>query len=375
MSTTPRYYAFDSLRAILMMLGIVVHAAGSYGDAPYQNWEYETPDASYAIFVLADVIHSFRMPLFFLISGFFGALLFYQKGPDYMLKNRIQRILLPFLVFLFLLFPFITYSFTLGKEAFNRGEFISWQSFFSDIDHYLPSQLIHLWFLYYLFIISAITYALMKWIYPLIKTKIHINMGTLFNHPWMGLLSLTTTCWLILFIAEIPAFETSTQWVPKWSPLLYNAIFYWYGWNLFIKKETINNYSKHWIIFSIIGLIFQIIKLIYLSESSYEFMQVVSSIATCFLCMGIFGFFFQYGNFTNRTIQYGVSSAYWVYLMHFIPTVVIPIWLKDLTISVHIKFLITVSSTLFFCLATFEIFVRKTFIGSFLSGRAINNKK
>jgi fucose 4-O-acetylase-like acetyltransferase len=45
------------------------------------------------------------MPAFFLLSGFFGALLWQRRGARAMLKNRIERIVLPFAVFVVLLYP------------------------------------------------------------------------------------------------------------------------------------------------------------------------------------------------------------------------------------------------------------------------------
>ena len=40
-------------------------------------------------------IHGFRMPLFFVVSGFFAAMLWRQRGMKEMLKHRAKRILLP----------------------------------------------------------------------------------------------------------------------------------------------------------------------------------------------------------------------------------------------------------------------------------------
>ncbi|MDP6244968.1 MAG: ankyrin repeat domain-containing protein, partial [Myxococcota bacterium] len=67
-------------------------------------------------------IHGFRLQLFFLVSGFFTAMLFRQRGLRGLIKHRAKRILLPLVVFTILLSPAIIgigiYGSTLSS---NRG--------------------------------------------------------------------------------------------------------------------------------------------------------------------------------------------------------------------------------------------------------------
>lgn len=71
-----RRHDLDALRAFAMLLGIGLHAMLSFlpGSRPvkdaHQNELYYLPFAA---------IHGFRMPLFFLISGFFTALLWRRR--------------------------------------------------------------------------------------------------------------------------------------------------------------------------------------------------------------------------------------------------------------------------------------------------------
>ena len=45
-------------------------------------------------------INTFRMPTFYMLSGFFTALLVSRRGLDGMIHNRYMRLFLPFVVFL-----------------------------------------------------------------------------------------------------------------------------------------------------------------------------------------------------------------------------------------------------------------------------------
>ena len=112
-----RYHDLDALRAGAMLLGILLHGVISFMGEPYwpiqdsQSPFWEVPagvkEAGAAMgmelpeqvspykFVFMQAIHGFRMPLFFVVSGFFAAMLWQQKGLKEMVKHRTKRILLP----------------------------------------------------------------------------------------------------------------------------------------------------------------------------------------------------------------------------------------------------------------------------------------
>ena len=92
-----RLHSLDAMRGILMLLGVYFHIA-----------VFNYSDSVLLLFIIHS--HYFRMPAFFLISGFFGALLYYQKGSREMILNRIKRILLPLIVTLPFVHILIKYS-------------------------------------------------------------------------------------------------------------------------------------------------------------------------------------------------------------------------------------------------------------------------
>lgn len=62
-----RIHSLDSLRAIMMLLGIVLHSAITYGKMDYsETWILKDPIATffYNDYIVI-LIHSFRMPIFF----------------------------------------------------------------------------------------------------------------------------------------------------------------------------------------------------------------------------------------------------------------------------------------------------------------------
>src|SRR5687768_5326452 len=104
-----RYHALDALRGTAMLLGIVLHAAISYMPSRMPNLVWATHDASTssAMDWLFWGIHAFRMPVFFLIAGFFSALVFERHGAAGFLANRTRRVLRPFVLACLVLLPII----------------------------------------------------------------------------------------------------------------------------------------------------------------------------------------------------------------------------------------------------------------------------
>ncbi len=87
-----RRHDLDALRAFAMLLGIVLHVALSFAPIP---WTVRDSQQSNLFYVMFAAIHGFRMPLFFMLSGFFTAMLWRKRGLKSLLRQRFKRIFLP----------------------------------------------------------------------------------------------------------------------------------------------------------------------------------------------------------------------------------------------------------------------------------------
>ena len=95
-----RIHAMDNLRALAMLAGVVFHAALAHSPLMHMIWP--PADAGRSVFVdaVAWFLHTFRMPLFFVVAGYFAALLVARRGIGGLFRNRCMRVLLPLLLFL-----------------------------------------------------------------------------------------------------------------------------------------------------------------------------------------------------------------------------------------------------------------------------------
>ena len=97
-----RRHDLDALRAVAMLLGIILHAALSFAPIP---WTVKDSQQSNFYYVLFAGIHGFRMPLFFMVSGFFTAMLWRKRGLASLLRQRYQRIFVPLIIGCFTIVP------------------------------------------------------------------------------------------------------------------------------------------------------------------------------------------------------------------------------------------------------------------------------
>jgi len=149
-----RYNGLDALRAMAMFLGILLHGSLTYFSQLFSMelfWPADN-DQSLNLALLFDFIHTWRMPTFFLLAGFFAHLVIERKHFFYFFRDRLKRILLPLLIFgpiMALVLPAIWlygwkgyFSFGLVQEVVQNTN-----------DLGSSGELIgHLWFLYYLLI-------------------------------------------------------------------------------------------------------------------------------------------------------------------------------------------------------------------------------
>ncbi len=92
---TQRRTDLDALRSFAMLLGIALHASLSFFAFPWPVHDTRRSDLL-PLFLVA--VHGFRMPLFFLLSGYFTMLVYRRRGLGSLLRQRFTRIVLPLAV-------------------------------------------------------------------------------------------------------------------------------------------------------------------------------------------------------------------------------------------------------------------------------------
>ena len=251
----PRLHGLDALRGILMLLGVVLHGGASYmASSATPEFPLRDPYRSPLMTIIIAIIHSARMPIFFFIAGFFSHYLYISRSNWSFVKNRVQRILVPFLVGLIILIPatLLSFLFALGSVSYDwdGAASVSYYSrylygikLFGNIDE--GNELSYLWFLYYLLI--CYVFVLVQALLWRDKFKLsHFKFwGLLCKYPYRYVFLIP----LFLIFLTMPGslLMTSATWLVDLRVLLLYLFMFWLGWLYWVHKDIVmekkSNYS------------------------------------------------------------------------------------------------------------------------------------
>lgn len=110
-----RQHYWDVVRGFLMLMGIPYHAALIYDGRII--WFVSAPESSRPIELFADVVHMFRMPAFFLVAGYFAAMMLERRQAMPWARARLLRLGIPFLCCVLFINPLQTLLSEFGQQG------------------------------------------------------------------------------------------------------------------------------------------------------------------------------------------------------------------------------------------------------------------
>ena len=379
-----RYHGLDALRGMAMLLGIVLHAALPYMPNVEAFWPADE-SSSHVINTIFQFIHIWRMPLFFILAGFFANLFISKKSWRSWWGNRFLRIALPIIVFFPVMSLTLPWIFKYGKT----GDFIF---FYSDV-----GQPFHLWFLWQL-MIFVISTAIFRLPYLLgvgvLKALNRIGLGfigNVFGESKSVLSSiLFRSRFPIVFIILCSVINLPTQGELIVNPIA-SGLYFVIGYSLYGNASLFTFLKAHWRRYFLAGLVAFTLYMIlesknlvtdiystdmkgdeYLKAISEPFAIIIVSIKI--ICGVLFSYAFiglaekRFGAYNPR-LRFISDGAYWMYLIHLPIVTFITFFMFNFHMPIEIKFLIAIVMTSIICLGTYKYFVRSTFIGILLNGR------
>ena len=371
-----RYHSLDALRATMMLLGLVMHSAAAYIHVPQpEAWPFHDPPGSVGFAILLVLIHLFRMPAFFLVAGFFGALLYHRDGRAGFLKNRLRRIGLPLPIFMATVLPLTGLGFF----------FSAWMEGVAFPPELIPPGPLwrrpifgHLWFLHDLLIFCAVA-ALAVPLAPRVPAPVRALGSRLFralagNAP--GTLVMAVVTAMTLMPMRVPGLETSAAILPPARILIAYGVFFSFGWCLYAhREELLPKFGRGWWAFIVAGLLVFVPYIAALAaEERVPGRQwqgravVLAGLATWLLIHGIIGFFIRRMAQPRGWVRYLSDASYWMYLTHIAVITWVGGLLAPISLGPFAKFAIVLAVTTAFTLLTYRWWVRHTRIGVLLNG-------
>lgn len=385
--TAQRFYGLDGLRAVMVLLGVVIHSALNYVESP-RGWFYHDSANSDLFNYLTLFLHIFRMPIFFVMTGFFTNLLIHKRGTGSMLKNRIQRILLPFVVGWIILFPLMMAG---GHYATHHSQP---NAFLESIQYLLSGgflendpYLTHLWFLYYILLIVPL-FLIIEKVRTTLPQKTQQILQRFFKKSatsaWGVVLFSLPISLLMLSMWQI-SLKAPYSFIPEPDIVAAYLIFFYFGATLYAQRTLLDVFRKRvWTNLFLATLMFVgvVVCIRALNPSTpKEFKNFIMfggilfcSAAIWFYLYAFTGFCQKYWDKPIQWLRYISDASYWVYMVHIIFTIWVPVSMANLPLPSGLKFLITLSVSTTLSFSSYHLFVRSTWIGKALNGRTYPRK-
>ncbi len=360
-----------------MLLGLVLHAGMPYHPGMAGFWPSD-PKSSRVIQIIFDFIHIWRMPLFFILSGFFANLMVTRKSWKAWWWNRLLRIGLPMVIFLPLMSLTIPWIFKYGFS----GEFDFFYSLRSPLFPY------HLWFLWHLIIFALFT-ILLRGASLLSAKMLNFALQVQLGFVQRGSARIKSLFVQMFFRPKIPiGFISLCLFVniPSWGELIYNplasGLYFVFGYALYGNSSLLSSMISHWSTYLIIALLMFIVHAVLViadswvgrDEADLEGLSELVKYTIKVSCATIFSFGFiglaesRFREF-NKTFRFISDGSYWMYLVHLPIVALISFSMFDWQIPVIVKYLFAIGLTSVISLTTYKYFVRNTAIGLLLNGR------
>ena len=374
-----------------MLLGIVLHGANLYLAAPPPAFPFPTDrNNAYVFDLLFFFIHSFRMPTFFVLAGFFASLLVEKRGLWGTYKNRASRILAPLLVAIVTILPvtglfmldfLLSARFGTHNLVPDRAELAKFGEELIAAGHPAREPMAgHLWFLYYLLYFYLLIPVCQFMARRARRAESRVN-AVLAAPATLVLLALYTaaTLWPYHGGQVLEGFIFFRPHIPS---LIYYGSFFVFGYLFHHFPAILKTFSRHVTAYAWLGLVLfplslYVSHLEYLAGGSPGFWIHLAAVVANGLCTWALIYLFigcalRFFDYEATWILYASQSSYWVFLVHMPLICLAGWWLVQYDFPAVLKFLLATGFTTLVCFVTYHYWVQNTWVSDFLNGRRFN---
>ena len=380
-----RLPALDAIRAAALLLGIVLHASLSFVPGiGAELWPMSDVNKSTAMSVTMFVIHIFRMSVFFFVAGLLARAVLERRGFVAFWRERARRIAVPLVLGWIVCFVLIAGIALWALSRANGGKLPS----------PLPAamvesglNLLHLWFLYVLLWLYAISIALRTALRAAdrrgsIRGFIDRALGALVSKH-VGSLVLAVPIAAALFLikdwnrwAGIPTPGYTV--VPPAASLFIYCYVFMMGWAFDRQRHLLNVLAANWPVNFALGLVAALYcistagadpSLVVAQTSSERLLYAVAyAVALMGWTFAFVGAGIRFFAKPHPVISYVAEASYWMYIAHL--PLVMALQTTVMLADVHwsIKYLFINVVCIGSLLTTYHFWVRSTWIGRLLNG-------
>ncbi|HLM11739.1 MAG TPA: acyltransferase family protein [Reyranella sp.] len=369
-SAASRYHALDALRAAMMFLGIYLHAVVAY--SPNGGWPFKPPRLTTSLDYSTIVIHIFRMPVFYVMAGFFAALLLQRYGSKRAIANRFWRIAVPFVVGWIVIYPMVMVMTAFGRRGLDPAVDFILSGRFLDYAHPL-----HLWFLEYLIVFYVLAGVVVVALPRVVPSGMRTGLLALFRSVVRGVWA-PLPFGVLSFLALMPMTHSWLDDPPGFVPAVRLVVAYGipfgFGWLLFANADLLDVIRRRgWLYMAaaVPACVAYVVLLYSFADRgmAYYALRAAHALAMWCLILGVTGLFLRYLSGHSPLGRYLCDSSYFLYIAHLPVIMLFQLILLGVPLPPLAKIGLALAGTIAVLLPLYHYAVRPTVIGAVLNGR------
>lgn len=359
-SRESRLHAFDALRAFAMLAVVFGHSLLSFMETPI-GWAITDESTWLGADFLVWCFRCFVLPLFFLLSGLLAHVLIARDGLASFLKSRAQRLLVPLAIFLVPVSWAMNSMWDWGRELVSRPEVAATVPHLEGSE--LPVTLAHLWFLYYLFIVSVVV-GVVFWGVRRLAGR---DVGSGVRGAWLPLTLIPAIAGVLWWAGKLQL-DTPLGFIPNAPVLTYHAVFFVWGWLLQPHaKESLGEYARRAPLWGALAIGFLGMTLADLVAGTVSLPGIMGSagfsVAATATLLGLSTFMFTA---THPVVRALSDSAYWCYIVHLPIVVLLQIAMSQVSLPGPLEFSVVFGVAMAVSFATYHYGVRGRYLERFV---------
>ncbi len=355
---TTRRNDIDWLRIFATYLLFVFSVAKVFDSMPF--YHIKNSELSNSLSYVTFFIYQWHLPLFFLLAGWSRKASLQVRPGMESFKERILRLVIPFITGCILICPLIKYVELLGGQSMgfygyeHTGETIGktfasfLPEFFTRLDTFSWA---HLWFLVYLFVFTLVSWPFFTW---LLKRKVMpLKMGGTFVYLPIVPLSL-----IQLTMSE--RWPDSKTLLYDWTNVLYFFLYFVLGFVISrysaYERAIHNEYRRA----GMLGIGLFTLLVLSASELAMPSIRMIAAAGGWCLVVWLLGFSRAHLEHATQGISYLRESSLPVYLLHPIPVVLLGFFLiGPVHAGITVKFFALLTLSVASTMAVYHVLIRR----------------
>lgn len=388
-----RLHGLDAVRGYALLLGIVYHATMAYLPGP-PVWPVWDSHRSLLLSGVFYVSHIFRMSTFFLIAGFFSHMVVQKRGVKAWVKDRAKRIALPLVVGWPILFALIVAATIFGAYA-SSGHMPTAAEHAAAVAKGpkpppLAFPLTHLWFLYMLLWLYAATLAVRAAVLKLdrhgrFRAGVDVAVAWIVESPFSAFIMAIPAALVFLFGGPwrewFGVMTPDGSLIPNAEAVVAYFTAFGFGWLVHRQSGLIGIWARRWPLNLALAIasttaslaIVGVAPRLTLADPGPATIANAGlyALATWSWTFAVIGLALRYLNDESPARRYVADSSYWLYLVHLPLAMALQAVLAKLPLPAEVKIVIVLGVAFPLMFASYQLLVRRTFIGAILNGRRV----